>query len=111
MALHSLLVPAHSLDSELRFFEQGLGLKPRFRDGQRFAALDAGGLTIGIAAAEERICTQTAAVFRVSDIQQSITLLLAAGATLERAAERGPHEWRAVVRSPAGHSLILSSKP
>jgi len=110
MALHSLFYPAQSLDSELQFFQQGLGLTTRFRDGGRFAALDVGGLTIGIAAEDERICTQAAAVFRVVDIQQSVALLLAAGATLLRPVERGPHEWRAVVASPAGHHLILSSK-
>jgi len=110
MALHSLFYPAQSLEAELQFFQQGLGLSPRFRDGQRYAALDAGGLTIGIAAEDERICTQAAAVFRVADIQQSLALLMAAGATLLRPLERGPHEWRAVVASPAGHHLILSSK-
>jgi len=110
MALHSLFYPVQSLDTELKFLEEGLGLKTRFRDGQRYAALDAGGLTIGIAAGDERICTQAATVFRVTDIQQSLALLMAAGATLLRPLERGPHEWRAVVSSPAGHHLILSSK-
>lgn len=110
MALHSLFYPVQSLDAELNFFEEGLGLKTRFRDGQRYAALDAGGLTIGIAAEDERLCTQAAAVFRVADIQQSVALLIAAGATLLRPVERGPHEWRAVIASPAGHHLILSSK-
>jgi predicted enzyme related to lactoylglutathione lyase len=110
MALHSLFYPVQSLERELQFFQQGLGLTARFRDGARFAALDGGGLTIGIAAEDERLCTQAAAVFRVADIQQSVALLLAAGATLLRPVERGPHEWRAVVASPAGHQLILSSK-
>lgn len=110
MDLHSLFIPAQSLEMELQFFAQGLGLKTRFRDGQRYAAVDAGCLTIGIAAEDERICTQAATVFRVSDIQQSLALLIAAGARLLRPVERGPHEWRAVVASPAGHHLILSSK-
>ena len=110
MALHSLFYPVQSLDTELKFFAEGLGLKTRFRDGQRYAALDGGSLTIGIAAKDERICAQAASVFRVADIQQSVALLLAAGATLLRPVERGPHEWRAVVASPAGHHLILSSK-
>ena len=39
MALHSLFYPAQSLDSELQFFQQGLGLTTRFRDGARFVAL------------------------------------------------------------------------
>ena len=110
MSLHSLFYPVQSLETELQFFEQGLGLKTRFRDGKRYAAVDAGSLTIGIAAEDERICTQAAATFRVADIQQSLALLLAAGATILRPIERGPHEWRAVVASPAGHHLILSSK-
>lgn len=110
MGLHSLFYPVQSLDKELQFFQQGLGLQARFRDGQRYAALDGGNLTIGIAAEDERICTQAATVFRVVDIQQSLALLMASGATLLRPLERGPHEWRAVVASPAGHHLILSSK-
>ncbi|TXH05966.1 MAG: VOC family protein [Nevskiaceae bacterium] len=110
MKLHSLLYPVQALDEELRFFERGLGLTVKFRDGARYAALDGAALPIALAAAEERVAAQAAAVFRVADVPQAVALLLAAGATLLRPAERGPHEWRAVVASPNGHPLILTAK-
>jgi predicted enzyme related to lactoylglutathione lyase len=109
MKLQTLLYPAQTLECDLDFFQRGLGLPLRFRDGDRYAALAAGGLTIGIAAGSERLSTQPAAVFRVDDIAQSVALLLAAGTKLLRPAERGPHEWRALLATPGGHHLILSS--
>jgi predicted enzyme related to lactoylglutathione lyase len=110
MKLQTLLYPAQTLDHDLDFFQRGLGLPLRFRDGDRYAVLSAGDLTIGIATGDERLSTQPAAVFRVDDIAQSVALLLAAGATLLRPAQRGPHEWRALLATPGGHHLILSAK-
>ena len=110
MKLQMLLIPVAALAPAVEFFQQVCGLPLKFRDGDRYAALDANGLTVGLAAGEERIAEVPALVFRVTAIAAEVERLCSAGAELLRPAEQGPHEQRAVLRSPDGPVLVLSEK-
>lgn len=105
-----LLCPVDDLDAAVAFHRDVLGLPVKFRDGGRYCAIDAGGYTLGLAAGAERIVDEAAPVFRVEDISESVTALVAAGARVLRPIERGPHEARAVLRAPGGNPLVLSAK-
>lgn len=105
-----LLCPVSDLDVAVNFYRDALGLPVKFRDGQRYCAIDAGGFTLGLAAHEERIVDEAAPAFRVEDIEQGVARLVTAGAQLLRPVERGPHESRAVLRAPGGGTLVLSAK-
>jgi predicted enzyme related to lactoylglutathione lyase len=105
-----LLYPVDDLDRALAFFEKGLGLAVKFRDGQRFCALDAGNLTLGLAAQEERIVEHPALVYRVEDIAATVERLVAAGAAVLQPVTQGPHELRAVLKDPQGFPFVLSAK-
>lgn len=110
MKAHTLLYPVDALDPAIRFFRDALGLPLRFRDGERYAALDTGGLVLGLAAGTERIVAEPTLAFRVDELEPAIARLVASGATLLRPAEQGPHELRAVLHAPGGCSLIISAK-
>lgn len=105
-----LLCPVHDLDAAVAFYRDVLGLPVKFRDGDRYCAIDAGGFTLGLAAGAERVADEAAAVFRVEDIAESLNVLVAAGAQVLRPVERGPHEARAVLRAPGGGALVLSAR-
>lgn len=110
MKAHTLLYPVDALDPAVRFFRDALGLSLRFRDGKRYAALEAGGLMLGLAAGTERIVAEPTLAFRVDDIESAIAHLIASGATLLRPTEEGPHELRALLQAPGGRPLIVTAK-
>lgn len=110
MNLQMLMLPVAAIEPALTFYRQVLGLPLRFRDGDRYAALDAGGITLALCAGAERLAETAMPVFRVQGIDESVERLLAAGATIRRAIENGPHERRAVLDIPGGGGLLLSEK-
>ena len=111
--LRNVLCPVADLDEAIRFYRDALGLAVRFRDGDRFAALDAtgdgdgAGVTLALAAAGEDITGAVAASFKVADVAAAARRLTDAGAQLVRGPEDGPHETRAVLRDPAGNPFVI----
>ena len=106
-----LIHPVPDLDSAAEFYSGGLGLRPLFRDGERFCAFDAGGVTIALAAGPERDATggETAVSYKVDDVAAAVERLVAAGAELISGPAEGPHEIRAALRDPAGNVLAVYS--
>jgi len=104
-----MLCPVVDLDSAVAFYRDVLGLPVKFRDGDRYCALDAGGYTLGLIAGEERIVDQAAPVFQVDALESAMEMMLRSGATTLSPAERGPHEVRAVLRAPGGGAVVLSA--
>lgn len=114
MQSNLLLYPVDDIDAALPFFEQGLGLAVKFRDGGRYCALDAGPITVALVAGEERLVSQPALAFRLEageDIAAAIERLLAGGARIAQPLASGPHELRAVLTTPQGFPLVVSAKP
>lgn len=110
MNANLLLCPVEDMESAVGFFRDTIGLSLKFRDGDRYCALDAGGFTLGLVAGEERIVAQPTIAFRVEDIEAAVARLTASGATILRPTEAGPHEVRAVLRAPGGTPLIVAAK-
>lgn len=101
--LSTLLVPCDDLDAALAFYGGTLGLSSRYRDGDRFAALRHGELTIALAAPKEHLAPDTTLMcFRTSDLDGSIASLTQAGATLVRPTVTGAHEVSALLVDPGG---------
>ncbi len=101
--------PVDDLDAAEAFYRDGLGLEPMFRDGDRFAALRAGDVTVALAAGDEILADRATVSYKVDDIEGAVAALEAAGARVERAVEEGPHERRAVLRDPAGNPFVVYS--
>ena len=99
------------MDAAVGFYGEVLGLPVKFQDGSRYAALDGGGVSIGILGPDEDVTDgRVAASFRVPDIAAAVEKAVAAGATVLRAPERGPHEIRAVVADPCGNPIVFAAK-
>ena len=102
-----IIHPVADLEAAVRFYESALGLTVKLRDGDRFCAMDAGGVTIGLAAGEERLSEIPLDSYKVDDVDVAVRELLAGGAVVERAAHNGPHERRALLRDPDGNPLLI----
>ncbi len=105
--LGMVLYPVDDLSNALAFYQEALGLALKVRDGDRFCALDAGGATLALAAGDERVASGPCASLEVDDVDSVVARMTAAGAQIERAAEDGPHERRALLRDPAGNPLVI----
>ena len=113
--LGNVLIPVADLDEALAFYSDALGLPVKFRDGDRFAALDGGGTTVALVAAtaegveggEQVAGAVTAPSYKVADVGRAVQDLEKAGATVVRPPEAGPHEIRAVLRDPSGNLFIV----
>jgi predicted enzyme related to lactoylglutathione lyase len=106
--------PVDDLDAAARFYGEVLGLTEKFRDGDRFAAFDAGGVTIALAAGDEArvVGGVTGVNYKVDDVAAAVAALVAGGASVVHDAEEGPHEIRATLRDPAGNTFgVYGPKP
>lgn len=108
VAISQLLIPVSDMSAALRFYEKQLGLKLKFRDGDRYAALDGGDLTVGLLGPGEDVAgTEVSAGIRVDDLR-GVAEELSPG--LAQGIEMGPDELRLVIRDPDGHPLVISQK-
>ncbi|MET7464826.1 VOC family protein [Nonomuraea sp. NPDC005501] len=101
--LGNVLIPVADLDQAIAFY----GLPVKFRDGDRFAALDGGGVTVALAGPAEQVADTAAPSYRVDDVALAVRELSARGGEVVRAPEEGPHETRAVLRDPSGNVFVL----
>lgn len=110
MKTNLLLCPVDDLDAAIDFFRDAMGLPLKFRDGDRYCALDAGGITLALVAGAERIVSEPTLAFRVEEIEGAVAHLAVCGATILRPVETGPHESRAALRAPGGVPVIVAAK-
>jgi len=104
----NVLHPVADVGAAVEFYGSVFGFATKFVDGSRYAALDAGGTTLALAAPEEDLTNGfPAASIKVADVPSALTALLEAGGTVVRAPEEGPHEIRAVARDPWGNTVVV----
>src|SRR4051794_33077047 len=96
VTIGNVLYPVQDMEAAVAFYT-ALGLPTKFQDGDRYAALDGGGVTVALASPAEDITGgRVAASLRVDDVATALDMALAAGAALVRGPEEGPHETRVV---------------
>jgi predicted enzyme related to lactoylglutathione lyase len=101
--LRTLLVPCVNLSHGLDFYSGALGLPVRFRDGDRYAALAAGALTLALATpAEHPAHGEVLMCFKADDVEAAVAGLRAAGARVLDPPRTSDHEVRALLRDPSG---------
>ncbi len=106
MKIGHVIVPAGDLDAQLAFYTS-LGLTTKFRDGDRYAALTDGAVTIGLAdESQQPVAGQTMLTIEVDDLD-AVLAGIGAAAGAVGAVVVGPHERRAVVIDPAGNPVVL----
>jgi predicted enzyme related to lactoylglutathione lyase len=104
----NVLHPVGDVAAAVRFYREAFGLGLKFADGDRFAALDAGGTTLALAGPEEDVTGGVAAAsFKVADVPAALAAITEAGGSVLRPAEQGPHEVRAVAKDPWGNTVVV----
>jgi predicted enzyme related to lactoylglutathione lyase len=107
----NVLHPVGDVSAAVEFYGSVFGFSTKFVDGERYAALDAGGTTLALAAPEEDVAGVAAASVKVVDVPATVAAIVAAGGSVVREPETGPHEIRAVVRDPWANTVIVYGPP
>jgi len=104
----NVLHPVGDVAAAVTFYREAFGLGLKFADGDRYAALDAGGTTLALVSPEEDVTDGVAAAsFKVPDVPAALAAITEAGGSVLRPAEQGPHEVRAVARDPWGNTVVV----
>jgi lactoylglutathione lyase len=107
--LSTIMINVDDMDQACAFYANTMGLRLKFRDGARWAAFDAGGVTLALAGAGERPNAPISMNFKVANVDQALSQILANGGRLETATVTTAHESRAAVRDVNGHLIHLYS--
>lgn len=101
--LATIVVPVADIDRGEAFVTDVLGLRRRFRDGDRWAAFDAAGTTLALAGPGDHSADGRPAVgFRVADVEAAARRAREAGAEVSQP-RVGEHETVAEVRDVDGN--------
>jgi len=106
--LRQVLHPVGDVGAAVDFYAAAFGFAPKFIDGDRYAALDAGATTLALAGPAEDVTDgDSAAAVKVTDVEAAMRAVVAAGGSVSRQSDAGPHEVRAVVRDPWGNPIVI----
>lgn len=103
--LRQVFVVAGAFDRQVGFYEEGLGLKLQFRDGDNWAQFAAGDVSFALAGEGEgmgAVTGQSIAVFEVDDIDEAATQIENAGGRLGTLRDMGEHGRTQLVTDPGG---------
>ena len=105
--LRSVLHPVADVAAAIAYYSGTFELSSSFIDGDRYAALDAGGVTLALVGREEDVTGGVAAAsMKVASLAVTLDKIERHGGTVLTPAHKGPHETRAVVEDPWGTVLV-----
>ena len=103
-----VVLPVTSTAAGIEFCTKALGFEVRFVDGDRFAALDGGGVTLALAAEAEQVVPGAVAIgVKVDDVGAALQRAVAAGARALGNAVETPHDHRQAICDPDGNIFVL----
>ena len=107
--IRMVILSTNDLDRSIAFYAEFMGMRLKFRDGDHFAALDGGRISIALAtAADHPILPQQVVVgIRTDDVDSAAKAVEAAGGGVLKAPYNDQHERRAVVYDNCGNGLVL----
>jgi len=104
----NVLHPVTDVAAAAGFYVRAFGFPTKFTDGDRYAALDGGSITLALAGPAEDVTGGSAAVsIKVPDVSAVVEAVARAGGSIVRSPEAGPHEMRAVVLDPWENALVI----
>jgi predicted enzyme related to lactoylglutathione lyase len=107
-ALRQIIVPIEDMDAALAHYVDALGLELKFRDGDRWAALTLGDVTLALAGPGEQPAEPGIALgIKVADLDATLGALAEHGATALEQPRDGAHERRVTIRDAAGTLTVL----
>jgi predicted enzyme related to lactoylglutathione lyase len=110
--ISQVLHPVDDVPAAVDFYAKAFGFPIAFTDADRYAALDAGPVKLALAGrAEDVTGGEPAASIKATDVRATVDAFVAAGGSVVRAPEQGPHELRAVIRDPWGNPIVVYARP
>lgn len=105
-----IVLSTDDLDESIRFYTETLGFPLKFRDGNHFAALDGGTVTLALATPlDHPIPGQVVVGIKSDDVDAAAQALDAAGGGIARGPYDDAHERRAVGYDSQGNGIVLYS--
>ncbi|OBG74959.1 hypothetical protein A5700_02790 [Mycobacterium sp. E1214] len=103
-----VILSTDDLDGSIRFYRETLGMALKFRDGDHYAALDGGSITVALATpADHPAPGQVVVGIKTADVDAAAKAVEASGGKIVRAPYDGAHERRAVVSDTRGNALVF----
>jgi predicted enzyme related to lactoylglutathione lyase len=102
------------MNAAVAFYRDGLGLRLKFQDGERWAEFDAGGgTTIALSSRDESGLgvNGPVVVLQASDAEGLAASLVARGAEVLARRDMGSHGRLTAIREPSGNIFQLFEKP
>jgi len=103
-----IMLTTDDLDESIRLYCDVLGMPLKFRDGDHFAAIDGGSVTIALATAiDHPLPGQVVVGIKTEDVDAAAKAVEDAGGGIAKAAYDDAHERRAVVYDQFGNGLVF----
>ena len=105
-----IVLSTDNMDESIRFYCETLGMPLKFRDGDHFAALDGGTVTVALATAVDHpIPGQIVVGIRTADVDTAAKAIEASGGAIVGGPYDDGHERRAVGYDNNGNGLVFYS--
>ncbi len=105
--VRSVVLSVSDMDRAYRYYGEGLGLIPLFRDGDRWAMFSGGHFNIALAGSDQKIASDIAVNIKVPSVEAALDRAMAAGGSVVAEPTRGAHEIRGAFRDPDGHVFYV----
>ncbi|MFE3838792.1 VOC family protein [Pseudogemmobacter sonorensis] len=108
--IKQILVPVSDMDRAVAFYSGHFGFRLKFRDGDRYAAFDGGGITLALTAQGESLASSVTFSVQCDDVDAFLAEETCAGVQVLEPVQQGPHERRAVLADADGNPIVVYSK-
>jgi len=109
-AVRMVVLSTDDLDESISFYTETLGFPLKFRDGNRFAALDGGTITLALATSlDHPIYGQVVVGIGTDDVDTAAATIDKSGGGIAKEPYDGAHERRAVLYDNKGNGLVFFS--
>ena len=103
-----IVLSTDDLEESIKFYTETLGFPLKFRDGNHFAALDGGTVTLALATAlDHPIPGQVVVGIKTDDVDGSANAVDESGGGIVKGPYNDAHERRAVVYDNKGNGLVF----
>lgn len=103
-----IILSTDDLDESIKFYTETLGFPLKFRDGNHFAALDGGTVTLALATAlDHPIPGQVVVGIKTEDVDGNAQAVDESGGGIAKGPYNDAHERRAVVYDNQGNGLVF----
>ncbi|WP_298228929.1 VOC family protein [Gryllotalpicola sp.] len=103
-----IVLSTEDLDESIKFYTETLGFPLKFRDGNHFAALDGGTVTLALATKlDHPIYGQVVVGIKTDDVDGVAAAIEDNGGGVARGPYNDAHERRAVVYDSQGNGLVV----